>query len=157
MKKTRTLAEKAISSLLAPHGFAKNGSVWTLELPGSVLGVQLQGSRFAAGRAYLNFLAWYPALSAQPHSGFRSDFHLSFRGDDAHAEAIQAALTFDGSETELHAYASQLDTLFFAASLQRLLRLSTLDAAIAAVRADTMRGYSLALWNAAYPDAAAIP
>ncbi|SEL57423.1 hypothetical protein SAMN05216359_111103 [Roseateles sp. YR242] len=153
MKRNKSLAQKAISLLLKPHGFEKHGSVWALDLGDTLLGVHLQGSRFAAGRAYVNFLAWYKALSTQPLTSFKDDFHLSFRGDDVHQDDIQAALTFDDSEVEFDTYVARLNELFFSKSLQKLLSLSTLEAAIAAVRADEMRGYSLELWNAAHPGA----
>jgi|GEM_PF-4137862 len=150
MKKNKALAEKAITSLLKPHGFTKKGSVWTLDLGDTLLGVDLQMSRYAAGNAYLNFLAWYTKLAERLLKSFKSEFHLSFRGgDDALQDEIQGLLSFDDSEVEFDAYVVRLNDLFFDESLKRLLRLSSLEAAIAAVRADEMRGYSEELWNAA--------
>lgn len=149
MKKTKSLAEKAITSLLKPHGFVKKGAVWTLDLGDALLGVDLQSSRYSAGSAYVNFSAWYAKLSDKPHTSFKSDFHLSFRGDVALRDEIQALLTFDEADVDFDEYVSQLNELFFGQSLKRLLGLSTLEAAIAAVRADEMPGYTDVLWNAA--------
>lgn len=150
MKRTRALIEKALTALLKPHGFVKRGTTWHLAVGGTTLAVWLQGARYSAG-AYVNFLAWYGDLEAGPPENFpRDNFHLSFRGDVARRDEIQTELNFDEADVDFDAYVARLDELFFADCLKKLRSLSTLEAAIAACRADERLDYSLDFWNAAH-------
>jgi hypothetical protein len=136
MKRTKATIEKCITALLKPHGFTKHGTVWSVARGDAVLGVWLQASRYARA-AYLNFVAWYPALSdRQLRSMPAGDFHVSFRADSAKRDEVWSLLQFDEAEIDLDQYRTELDRLFFGDCLERLLTLSSLEVAVDHCRRD---------------------
>ncbi|ALV07085.1 hypothetical protein DES44_2574 [Roseateles depolymerans] len=150
MKKNRRFLEKVIESQVGPMGFVKQRSVWVLTTEDGYLGVQIQGSRFAKGLVYINFMGWYRAISRSDLETFPDHIHFSFRGHTNEArDAVCALLTLDDSDVEFEAFVEAFKSLFFSRGLAELMGLQTLEAALAAVRRDELEGIFLALHDAA--------